>query len=287
MTALWAICFAAGVLCIASVWLWPRRADPAAEASRPASAMRALLAEAGASTLSPGALVIVAVACALVAASTAWILTRLPVLAVLALLAGAAVPFAVLRARRSRRHHDRRSVWPDVCDLLVASVRAGQSLPDGVAALADLAPQPVRAEFRQFRADLTASGHFDSAVLALKERLADPTADRIVETLRMARQIGGTELASVLRALSTAVRAEAAVRGEVTARQSWIRGAAVVGVVAPWVILGLLVARPEGAAAYSTPIGVVLIAVAAGVSFIAYRLMLRIGRLPEQRRWFR
>ncbi|MCD2496981.1 MULTISPECIES: type II secretion system F family protein [Microbacterium] len=287
MTALWAICFAAGVLCIASVWLWPRRAPHDAVESRPASAMRTLLAEAGASSLSPGALLIGAAMCALVAASAVWVLTRLPVLAALALLAGAVVPFSVLRARRARRHQDRRSVWPDVCDLLVASVRAGQSLPDGVAALADLAPQPVRAEFARFRSDLAASGHFDSAVLALKERLADPTADRIVETLRMARQVGGTELANVLRSLSTAVRAEAAVRGEVTARQSWIRGAAVVGVVAPWVILGLLVARPEGAAAYSTPMGVVLIAVAAGVSFVAYRLMLRIGRLPEQRRWFR
>ncbi len=287
MTALWAICFAAGVLCIASVWLWPRRALHDAVESRPASAMRTLLAEAGASSLSPGALLIGAAMCALVAASAVWVLTRLPVLAALALLAGAVVPFSVLRARRARRHQDRRSVWPDVCDLLVASVRAGQSLPDGVAALADLAPQPVRAEFARFRSDLAASGHFDSAVLALKDRLADPTADRIVETLRMARQVGGTELANVLRSLSTAVRAEAAVRGEVTARQSWIRGAAVVGVVAPWVILGLLIARPEGAAAYSTPMGVVLIAVAAGVSFVAYRLMLRIGRLPEQRRWFR
>ncbi len=287
MTALWAICFAAGVLCIASVWLWPRPAPHDAVESRPASAMRTLLAEGGASSLSPGALLIGAAMCALVAASAVWVLTRLPVLAALALLAGAVVPFSVLRARRARRHQDRRSVWPDVCDLLVASVRAGQSLPDGVAALADLAPQPVRAEFARFRSDLAASGHFDSAVLALKDRLADPTADRIVETLRMARQVGGTELANVLRSLSTAVRAEAAVRGEVTARQSWIRGAAVVGVVAPWVILGLLIARPEGAAAYSTPMGVVLIAVAAGVSFVAYRLMLRIGRLPEQRRWFR
>lgn len=287
MTALWAICFAAGVLCIASVWLWPRRDEPAPVVSRPESAMRTLLAEAGASVLSPGALTIIVTTCALVAASAAWILTRLPVLAVLALVAGAVAPFSVLRARRARRQQERRSVWPDVCDLLVASVRAGQSLPDGVAALADLAPSPVRADFRQFRADLAASGHFDSAVLALKERLADPTADRIVETLRMARQVGGTELPSVLRSLSTAVRAEAAVRGEVTARQSWIRGAAVVGVVAPWVILGLLVARPEGAAAYSTPMGVLLIAAAAGVSFVAYRLMMRIGRLPEPRRWFR
>ena len=70
--------------------------------------------------------------------------------------------------------------------------------------------------------------------------LADPVSDRIIETLRMARQVGGTELTPVLRALATSVRADATLRAEVESRQSWIRGAAVLGVAAPWVILALL-----------------------------------------------
>ena len=102
----------------------------------------------------------------------------------------------------------------------------------------------------------------------------------------MARQVGGTELTAVLRALSTAVRAEAALRAEVEARQSWIRGAAVLGVVAPWVILVLLSLRPEGARAYATAEGVTVVLAGAVVSVVAFRLMLRVGRLPEPRRWF-
>src|SRR5690606_27238185 len=120
----------------------------------------------------------------------------------------------------------------------------------------------------------------------LKTMLADPIADRIAETLRMARQVGGTELTGVLRALSASVRADAALRGEVEARQSWIRGAAVLGTVAPWVILGLLVLRPEGREAYASAEGMVVIVIGAAVSAIAYRIMLRIGRLPEPERWF-
>lgn len=120
----------------------------------------------------------------------------------------------------------------------------------------------------------------------MKVVLADPLGDRIIETLRMARQVGGTELIGVLRALSSSVRADAALRGEVEARQSWIRGAAVLGAVAPWVILTLLILRPEGAKAYSTPEGIVVIVVGAVVSVVAFRLMIRIGRLPEPRRWF-
>ena len=173
-----------------------------------------------------------------------------------------------------------------MCDLLISSVRAGQSLPDAVAALATVAPAPLRPSFASFAGDIAASGHFDSSVLRLKARLADPVADRILETLRMARQVGGTELTAVLRALSTAVRAEAALRAEVEARQSWIRGAAVLGVVAPWVILVLLSLRPEGARAYATAEGVTVVLAGAVVSVVAFRLMLRVGRLPEPRRWF-
>jgi len=177
-------------------------------------------------------------------------------------------------------------VWPDVCDLLVAAIRVGLSLPDAVASLAESAPPAVRPAFAVFARDLQQTGRFESSLDRLKATLADPIADRIVETLRMARQVGGTELTGVLRALSASVRADAALRGEVEARQSWIRGAAVLGAVAPWVILALLAMRPEGRDAYGSTEGVLVILVGAVVSVIAFRVMLRIGRLPEPERWF-
>lgn len=58
------------------------------------------------------------------------------------------------------------------------------------------------------------------------------------------------------------------------------------GVVAPWIILILLSMRPEGADAYASAQGVVVILGGAAVSVLAYRLMLRVGRLSEPRRWF-
>ena len=169
--------------------------------------------------------------------------------------------------------------------MIVAAVRAGQSLPDAVANLAGTAPEPLRPAFAGFARDLAASGHFDSSALRLKNVLADPVADRIVETLRMAREVGGTELTTVLRALSVSVRADAALRGEVEARQSWIRGAAILGAIAPWVIVALLSLRPEGARAYSSPQGVALVVLGGIASIVAFRLMLRIGKLPVPRRW--
>jgi tight adherence protein B len=284
MTFVWGAVLAAGLLLTLSPWLWPMRAErvPVVAGGR----ISDLLESAGLARMSPGAVVIVSVCGALVAAALAWLVAQVAALSLVAAVAGAIAPFAWLRARRSRLVRTRRGLWPDVCDLLIGSVRAGMSLPDAVASLADSAPAELRPAFAGFSRDIAASGHFDSSAQRLKVALADPVADRIIETLRMARQVGGTELTPVLRALAGSVRADTALRSEVESRQSWIRGAAVLGVAAPWVILALLAMRPEGAEAYASSEGIVLILVGAAVSFVAFRVMIRLGRLPEPRRWF-
>ncbi len=285
MTMLWGATLGAGFLLVLSPWLWPSGARPAPHSARN-RVLTAALEGAGYAHLSAGHLVVVSVAAAVGAAAVAWLATGLVVVVVLSLVAGGAAPTLWLRARARRLRVQRRGLWPDVCDLLIAGVRAGMSLPDAVTSLGISGPVSLRPAFAAFGSDMAASGHFDSAILRVKSRLADPVADRIIESLRIARQVGGTELTTVLRALSASVRAETALRAEVEARQSWIRGAAVLGVVAPWVILTLLSMRPEGARAYSSAEGVVLIIVGAAVSVVAFRAMTRIGRLSEPKRWF-
>ncbi|MCC4906922.1 type II secretion system F family protein [Microbacterium sp. cx-59] len=284
MTVLLGALLGAGILLMLAPRFWPVRTAPAPGA-REGRAAR-LLAEAGFAHLSSGALAAASVAAALFAAAVAWLPTQVPAFAALAALLGAVAPSLWLRGRNRRLRKAHRALWPDVCDLLVASVRAGLALPDAVASLQSSAPAALRPAFAAFARDIAASGHFDASLDRLKATLSDAVADRILETLRMARQVGGSELVPVLRSLSSAVRADAAVRAEVEARQSWVRGAAVLGVIAPWVILVLLALRPEGSRAYSSPEGVVLIVVGAAVSAAAFQLMLRVGRLPEPRRWF-
>ncbi len=284
MIAVWGGMLAAGILLMLSPWLWP--AGFGTRSLGRSSRLRRLLDAAGYAHAPAGRLLVGAIGSAAVAASAAWIVAAIPAVVSVAAVFGAAAPLVWLRSRARRLARSRRALWPDVCELLVAAVRAGMPLPEAVGSLASTAPEQLRPVFARFRADLSASGHFDSAVLRAKAALGDPVGDRIVETLRMARQVGGTELTTVLRALATSVRADAALRGEVEARQSWVRGAAAVGVAAPWIVLALLATRPEGARAYASPEGAVLVIAGAAVSVIAYQLMMRLGRLPEPRRWF-
>lgn len=285
MSVLLGATFGVGVLLIASNWLWPRRADATPRAGR-RSTIADELALAGIPGVPVGAVVVVAAVLGIVAAALAQAIFAVPVLTAVAGLLGALLVAFVIRVRANRRRAVNRTIWPDVVDHLVASVRAGMSLPDSIGALAELGPAATRPAFAGFDDEFRRTGDFGSAVDSLKSRLADPVSDRILETLRMAREVGGTDVTAVLRGLSTYLREDATLRAEVVARQSWIRNAARLGVAAPWLLLLVLASRPETLEAYDSAAGAALILVGVGVTIVAYRLMLGLGRLPEERRWF-
>jgi tight adherence protein B len=200
-----------------------------------------------------------------------------------ALLAGL-LPVTALRARRLRRSRELREVWPDAIDHLASGVRAGLSLPEAVAGLAERGPPPLRAPLARFADDYHATGRFGAALDRLKDELADPTADRVVEALRLAREVGGSELGRTLRILSGFLRDELRVRKELEARQTWVLVAARMAFVTPWAVLLLLATRPEAVAAYRGGGGAVVLAVGAAMATAGYRLMLAIGRLPSEER---
>jgi tight adherence protein B len=277
--------FGVGLLLIGSPFLWPRAASARTRRS-PLDGWRTRLAQAGLGRVAVGVPIAVSVLAGLVAAAVVFAVAPVPALALGAAGLGAAVPLAVLSARARALRKTLRLAWPDLVDHLVSGIRAGLPLAEAVGALAEVGPAETRVAFRTFERRAMGSGNLASALDELKADLADPIADRIVETLKMAREVGGSELPAVLRALATSLRADAAVRSEVEARQSWVRGAARLGVVAPWVVLLLLASRPEAAASYNSPAGLVLLGVGLAVTVVAYRVMIALGRLPDERRWF-
>jgi tight adherence protein B len=200
---------------------------------------------------------------------------------------GAYGPVALVRRAGGRRRAELRDVWPEVVDQLASAVRAGLSLPEAVGALAVRGPGPLRPAFARFAADHRATGRFSDCLDRLRDDLADAVADRVCESLRMAREVGGTDLGRLLRALSAFLREDSRTRAELETRQGWTVNAARLAVAAPWVVLLLLASQSTTLEVYDTAPGRLLLAVGAGVSVLAYRLMLRIGRLPEEQRVLR
>jgi tight adherence protein B len=249
--------------------------------------LEGLLASAGLGAVSSTSLWAMCVACALVALLVAEVVTRTPPVALAFAVMAGYLPVAIVTGRARRRQREFAEVWPEAVDNLASAVRAGLSLPEALAGLAIRGPEALREPFGQFALDYQVSGRFGDCLDRLKDRLADPVGDRVVEGLRIAREVGGGELGRLLRNLSSYLRAEARTRAELEARQAWAVNGARLAVAAPWLVLLFLSFQPEVIQRYSSPGGVVVLVGGAAACLVAYRIMLRIGRLPSERRILR
>jgi len=259
--------------------------DPATQVRRPGrGGVRELMSRAGVEGVSPAAFTGI---CFGTGAVTGLVLLAVsdtaPVGAMFALLASYA-PVALLRGRARRRQHELAEVWPEAVDHLASAVRAGLSLPEALTQLGERGPQPLREPFRSFGADYLATGRFGDCLDRLKGTLADPVGDRVVEALRIAREVGGGDLGRMLRSLSGFLRSDARTRAELESRQAWTVNGARLAVAAPWLVLLMLSFQRDVIHRYATATGTLVLGAGALVCVVAYRLMMRIGRLPAERR---
>ena len=210
----------------------------------------------------------------------------LPIAGCFALMASFA-PVALVRRRARMRRARLRDLWPDAVDNITSGVRAGMALPEALSQLGTRGPDELREPFLAFADDYRLSGRFHDCLDRLKERLSDPVGDRLVESLRIAREVGGTDLGHLLRTLSGFLREDARTRAELETRQSWTVNAARLAVAAPWLVLAMLSTNPQSVRAYASGLGFVVLAVGGALTALAYWSMLRIGRLPEDERVLR
>ena len=258
------------------------RATPRARRTR--SRVATLLARAGLGQVSSTAFVTLCVVCGSAATLLVEVVSGTPPVAVLFGVMAGLLPMWVVSGRARRRQRDFAEVWPEAVDHLASAVRAGLSLPDALGQLSVRGPEPLRESFAAFALDYQVTGRFGECLDRLKNRLADPVGDRVVEGLRVAREVGGGELGRLLRNLSGYLRDELRTRSEMESRQAWTVNGARLAVAAPWLVLLMMSFQPEVIHRYASPAGTVVLVVAAAICVVAYRLMMRIGRLPTERR---
>lgn len=273
------------------IWwsMWPQEETPRKERQehRVLRRLRDDLAQAGYRGIGPVGLLVACAVAFLLVLVTVTAMTSVPAIALCFAVMAGWVPVAAVRMRaRSRRAH-LRELWPDAVDNVTSAVRAGLALPEALAQLSVRGPEELRPAFAEFASDYRTTGRFSDCLDRLKTRLADPVGDRLVESLRIAREVGGSDLGSLLRTLSTFLREDARTRSELETRQSWTVNAARLAVAAPWIVLALLSTRPESVQAYNSAMGAAVLAVGATATVLAYRIMVRIGRLPEEERVLR
>jgi tight adherence protein B len=246
--------------------------------------LRLLLQSAGITTVSPAGLISLIVLSGLFVGLVLLAVSRTPPVALAFAGLASYAPIAVVRGRARRRRRDLAEVWPEAVDNLASAVRAGLSLPEALTQLGDRGPSSLRPAFVSFGLDYLATGRFNDCLERLKEELSDPVGDRVIEALRIAREVGGGDLGRMLRTLSRFLRDDSRTRSELESRQAWVVNGARLAAGAPWAVLLVLSTQPDVIGRYRSAAGVLVLVVGASLCLVAYQLMVRLGRLPEDRR---
>lgn len=200
-------------------------------------------------------------------------------------LAAGAIPW--WRARRHRKNDElSEASFPEIVETIISRLRSGDTLMGALSQSCANAPRRIAYAADEFAQSYRVTGNADMALDDLKVAWAHPTADLIVETLRLAHDTGGANTVQVLRDLADHIRSDRNVRRDIEAKQSWVRVAARVGVAAPWVVLAFLSLRSEAATAYNSPLGITVLVVGLALSVAAYWSMAAMGAPARRERIF-
>lgn len=218
--------------------------------------------------------------------------TFLVVFALTSLIAVSLVPAAVVATmpkayftrKRAQRLAQIQEAWPDGLRDLLSSVRSGASLPSAIENLAMFGPEPLREAFQGFDVYSRSLGVVP-ALEMVKDDLADPTADRIVEVLILAYERGGTVVPSILEDLAEATTRDLWTMEQVRTEALEQKINSRVVFVLPWIVLVAMTAR-SGAFRdfYSSPTGLLVVLAGGVMSLIGVAIASRLGaQQPEPR----
>lgn len=235
-------------------------------------------------TISPPQFASVCVGTTVVAFLAVWSLSGAAPVAVVPALALGAAPWRWFARQRRRSARARAGAWPDALRQVVASLGVPLSLHQALCELGRTGPEPLRPTWARYE---RLSGALDrhAALSAVREELADPVSDRVIEILLVAHREGPRVVADILRDLASAAAADLRLVEEIETAQLEKRIEAASAAVLPFVVLVMLC---SGSAPYrsfySSAPGTAVIVVGSAMAGAGVALIRRLGRLPDEPR---
>lgn len=224
-----------------------------------------------------------------VAAATYMVLYALTGLVVVSLVPSivvATLPKAYFLRKRAQRLARVQEAWPDGLRDLLTSVLSGASLPTAIENLATFGPEPLREAFQGFDVYSRSLGVVPALEL-VKDDIADPTADRVIEVLILAYERGGPVVPEILQDLAEATTRDLWTNEQIRTEALEQKINSRVVFVLPWVVLVAMTAR-SGAFRefYSSPAGLLVVVVGGVMSLLGVLIASRLGAQPSEHRVF-
>jgi tight adherence protein B len=131
--------------------------------------------------------------------------------ALLASVIGGAIPYAIVRRKRSKRMDAFEEMLPEAIDLLGRAIRAGHPLSAGLKMVADETTEPIQSEFRRTHEENRFGLPFEDALLAMADRVNIVDVRILTTAILIQREVGGN-LAEVLDNLANVIRVRFTIR---------------------------------------------------------------------------
>ncbi|MGD0309781.1 MAG: type II secretion system F family protein [Acidobacteriota bacterium] len=135
-----------------------------------------------------------------------WRIHALVLAFFLALVCGSSL-FLYVFQKRNRRFDQIRLLLPDALDLMVAAIRAGESLMSAMGQAAKESPDPLRREMRQCFEEQNYGLDLRTAMANLAYRVPTPDTRMIATAVLIQRDTGGN-LTEILEKVATLIRQE-------------------------------------------------------------------------------
>jgi tight adherence protein B len=212
--------------------------------------------------------------------------TGAPLVALVPAAGVAALPRAYFARRRAAHLRRVQAAWPDGLRDVIASIAAGRSLPQALNTLAASGPAPLQDAFGRFPMLSRMLGTLP-ALEVIKEELADPTSDRVIEVLVLAHERGGQIVRDILEDLVAATTRDLKLHEEIETEGLEMKINARAVLVLPWLVLVALTIR-EGPFRdfYRSPGGLIVVLLAGVLSVVGGFLIARLARTRGEQRVF-
>jgi Flp pilus assembly protein TadB len=186
--------------------------------------------------------------------------------------------------RRTERLGRVVAAWPDGIRHIVASARSRGTVHQALLELVRSGPAPLAEAFEGYP-NLSATAGARAAMEVIREELADPISDQVIEVLIVAHDQGQAITMRILRDLASLITEDLKTQDEIQTAGLEHRMDARLTFVLPWVVLvALCLSGGDYRAFYASGWGAVVVAIGGAMCLGGIAWVERLGRIPTQRR---